>query len=117
MALTLKCVSSDVQSVKVCIAAAVAGVSLKVQHTETNQASGSAQQLELLPTELTQANAILLHLGKPFVQLCELCIDNVIACLLLFTYRQRTQHYSIHHAHDLVRDLQLHRKKVMLPPS
>ena len=64
MALTLKCASTDLQSVKVCIAAAVKGVSLKVQHIETNQTSGSAQQLELLPVELTQPNAIVLHLGK-----------------------------------------------------
>ena len=70
MSFTLKTSRGNLQSVKVCIAAAFADASLQVQFSEANKTSGvsSADDLHLLPTELTQSNAIVLHLGK-------LCFD------------------------------------------
>lgn len=87
MLLTLECIPDDLQCVKVCIAAAVAGVSLKVQHVHSRQSSGPGTVLELLPLGLTQPNAIAVHLGKQHLSKframhhnCSLACIHIVLC-------------------------------------
>lgn len=73
MALTLNCVKGDLQAVKVCIAAAIANLPLKLRHVDARQGSASVASMELLPSGLTQPNAITIYLGESLRRVQQIC--------------------------------------------